>query len=74
MFGNDRPQSPVFSIPSGMYNNPFELSLSSEKGTQIYYSLDGSSPETDGILYTEPITVYDRSGEVSILRLKVCDI
>lgn len=50
--------SPVFSVSSGIYNNEFELALTADNNSDIYYSLDGTYPSANrGILYTEPITV-----------------
>ncbi len=61
-------KSPVLSHKSGFYQSAFELELSSEPGTVIYYTLDGSIPTEQSFLYQEPIHVYDRSGEENIYR------
>ncbi len=53
--------APVLSVPSGYYLEPFDLSING-KG-EIYYTTDGSSPYTSGMLYSEPISVYDRGGQ-----------
>ncbi len=52
---------PVLSVASGYYLEPFDLTISG-KG-EIYYTLDGSSPYTSGMLYSEPIPIYDRSSQ-----------
>lgn len=54
---------PVFSAPGGFYEKEFELTLSSEPGTTIYYTLDGSDPTAEANRYEAPIRVYDRSNE-----------
>ena len=38
-------EKPEFSVESGFYADEFELSLTSEPGTTIYYTLDGSDPD-----------------------------
>lgn len=55
-------QKPIltFSHESGFYNDAFYLTLSAESGT-IYYTLDGSDPTTDSLIYTEPIYIEDNS-------------
>lgn len=47
---------PRFSISGGFYSEVFELELSAITG-EIYYTLDGSSPHFDDLLYTEPILI-----------------
>ncbi len=52
----------AFSHSHGFYTNPFQLTLSSSQaGTKIYYSLDGTSPEDINSSsvkeYTTPITI-----------------
>ena len=49
---------PVFSHDGGQYSEPFELTLSSVEGAQIYYTRDGTEPSLEnGILYTNPIAI-----------------
>lgn len=59
---------PVFSAPAGFYDGEFDLTLTSEPGTTIYYTLDCSEPTTDSIRYDTPIHVYDRSNDANVLR------
>lgn len=48
----------TFSVQSGSYHEAFELTLSAENGTQIYYTTDESYPSPDnGMLYETPIPV-----------------
>ncbi len=50
-------QEPRLSVESGFYGEPFELVMTAEAGESIYYTLDGSDPDLDGILYRGPVTV-----------------
>lgn len=54
-------ESPVFSADSGFYEDPFLLELKTTGKGRIYYTLDGSEPTTESILYTEPISIFDAS-------------
>ncbi len=52
--------SPDFSLPAGYYNSEQQLSLSSQTGDIIYYSLDGSDPSDQSMVYSGPISLtYD---------------
>lgn len=46
-----------FSVDSGEIPFTEKLELQCLSADEIYYTLDGSDPRTDGILYTEPISV-----------------
>lgn len=57
-----------FTKPSGFYDEPVELEFTcGVADAQIYYTLDGSEPENTDTLYTEPLTLYDRSAEENLL-------
>lgn len=70
-------EAPVFSHESGNYDDAFELTLSAEEGTTIYYSTDGSDPTPkDGagsssssqiFEYENEISIHDRTGEPNVL-------
>jgi hypothetical protein len=47
--------SPRVNVDSGAYEQILSLTLETEKGGEIYYTLDGSKPEEKGIYYEEPI-------------------
>lgn len=50
--------TPNFSHSSGIYSAPFSLILSHPvSGAQIYYTLDGSHPSLNSLLYTSPIYI-----------------
>ncbi len=53
----------------GLFRGPVEVSLSSEKGTTVYYTLDGSRPSTRSSKYTKPVQ-FVRSG---VLRFFAVD-
>lgn len=60
--------TPVFSADSGFYDSEFDLTITSEEGTRIYYTLDGSNPTAKSDQYTGPIHVYNKSGEPNRFR------
>ena len=50
---------PKFSRISGTYHDYLEIELSSTSGLDIYYTLDGSDPATNGKKYISPISLRD---------------
>lgn len=67
--------SPTFSKESGNYKEGFQLTLTAEAGTTIYYSTDGSVPTPERLAegdaniftYSAPILIKDRTGEANVL-------
>ncbi|WP_028508833.1 CotH kinase family protein [Ruminococcus sp. NK3A76] len=61
--------APEFSKASGMYADSFELTLSTDEGNKIYYTLDGTDPTTSDtrIEYTGALTIKNRSSEKAVL-------
>lgn len=59
---------PTFSASSGFYGTNFSLALSSEIGTEIYYTLDGSDPTNSDTaqLYSDSIMVQDRTNQPNL--------
>ncbi len=48
---------PEISPPGGNFLKPVVVSLKSEPGAKIYYTLDGTVPTTDDTLYQQPFTL-----------------
>ena len=61
---------PVFSANSGFYSNPFMLTLESEPGTEIYYTLDSTEPDRNSIKYEGPILIKDMTPNENVYRVK----
>ena len=61
-------EPPVLSYCSGFYDDAFELEISSNADTIIYYTLDGSIPDESSYIYENPIEVYDKSADANIWR------
>ncbi len=63
-------ERPKASVASGTYDAAFQLELSCDTTTaSIYYSLDGSVPTKDSMLYQGAITISD-STEVKAVAIK----
>ncbi len=55
---SDRSPEPVFSLPGGRYSASQTLTLTNPGTTgKIYYTIDGSEPDSNSALYSSPITV-----------------
>ena len=61
---------PEFSLKGGYYNGPQLLELTAGNGLDIYYTLDGSEPDQNSILYTEPIVLENRTYEENVLSAR----
>ena len=46
-------------IEAGTYNSPQFITLSTDEAADIYYTLDGSEPDQDAALYSDPIEVSE---------------
>ena len=57
---------PEISPRGGNFSRPVTVALSSEPGAKIYYTLDGTVPTPDDLLYEKPFTV----SEPKIVRAK----
>ena len=63
--------APEFSPEEGNFEEVQEITLTSETGGDIYYTLDGSDPSAEsGTKYTEPILLQDE-GEFEIRAVAV---
>lgn len=59
--------APTFSAKSGVYNNEFDLKIQSNSNKKIIYTTDSSEPSlSNGIEYSEPIHIYDKTNETNI--------
>jgi hypothetical protein len=56
-------EAPTFSHSSSFFSSPIYLSLASETGSEIRYTLDGSEPNDTSLLYFDPIYLSDRIGD-----------
>ena len=45
------PETPFSDLPSGTYTGPLDLILKARPEVNIYYTLDGTDPRTNGTLY-----------------------
>lgn len=61
-------ETPVFSAESGFYEEEFSLNIQANEGEKIYYTLDGSIPNKNAILYTEEILVKNVSDNPNVYR------
>jgi hypothetical protein len=51
-------QAPTFSVARGFYKNPISLEITSNNHLdKIYYSRNGSVPDSSAILYDDPIVI-----------------
>ncbi|MBO4310247.1 MAG: chitobiase/beta-hexosaminidase C-terminal domain-containing protein [Lachnospiraceae bacterium] len=62
-------RKPDFSYDEGEYDDILYLEISSGMNGYIYYTMDGSDPTEESILYTEP--VYLESGDYDIKAIFV---
>jgi len=61
---------PEFSVPAGFYTEPFSLALSTnEEGAEIYYTLDGTTPTGESLLYSTPITITSRKDASNLISM-----
>jgi len=64
---------PVFSHKSGLYQDPFRLTLTTREGLKIYYSIDGSIPDPSKVdevrvfTYSKSIDIKNRNGQPNLL-------
>lgn len=54
------------SNQGGFYKSDFQLTVRPQDGVQVFYTTDGSTPNSASIRYSSPITI---KGEVSTIRL-----
>jgi hypothetical protein len=67
------PTAPVASISDGIFESPVVVEILSTTrldDTQVHYTLDGTEPNSQSLMYTEPITIPGL-GTVSISAIAV---
>lgn len=60
----------TFSRESGFYEEPFYLEIYAPPGTEIYYTLDGSDPDENALLYTGPIRIEDATNDDNVYSMR----
>lgn len=64
------PAPPEFSHGAGFYHEPFSLELSHpDPEVVLYYTLDGSLPDTTSLRYTGPLPIEDRSAQENLYSM-----
>lgn len=71
MFQSYMAMEPEFSYVEGTYAEVIPLKLSSNTSGTIYYTMDGSKPDTDSMVYTAPL--FLETGEYTISAFFVND-
>lgn len=71
MFQSYLAMEPEFSYVEGTYAEVIPLKLSSNTSGTIYYTMDGSKPDTSSMVYTAPL--FLETGEYTISALFVND-
>ena len=56
----------LFSYPAGFYESDIDLSINSLLGDSIYYTIDGSEPTTQSLVYTSKLRLKNKSNQPNI--------
>ena len=67
-------KEPSFSVEEGTYSEVKTLVLRSDNNNEIYYTVDGSDPITNGILYTGPFDLEYGSYTIKAVAINDYDI
>ncbi len=65
----------VFGENSTYYSNDLTLTIKAPEGAKVYYTLDGRMPNSDSLVYTEPLMFAARGGSFPVaytLRAVAC--
>ena len=52
-------EAPVFDLAEGCYAEAQTLTITGPEGAELYYSLDGSAPDEESLLYEAPIQLTE---------------
>lgn len=63
-------ESPVFSKEPGEYTEYITVEIEGSSDTDIYYTLDGSEPDKDSVLYEEPVEIK-KQGEITLKAVAI---
>lgn len=63
-------EEPVFSHVGGFYDSGFNLSINAPSGTKVYYTTDGSVPDSNSTAYTSPIAISDITSQPNYLSAR----
>ncbi|MDE6034785.1 MAG: CotH kinase family protein [Ruminococcus sp.] len=63
-------EKPTLSHESGFYEKDFMLTIDVPAGTTVYYTTDGSVPDTDSQQYNAHIRVCDKSDSPNVLSAR----
>ncbi len=63
-------QEPVFSQQGGFYDSGFELNITVPDGTKVYYTTDGSIPDSNSQQFTSPIAITDITSQPNKLSAR----
>lgn len=56
---------PVFSEPSGFYEGALDVEIHAQSGVQIYYTIDGSTPDASSMKYEGPLHLTDATSQAN---------
>jgi tetratricopeptide (TPR) repeat protein len=71
LFEDYRVAAPEFDLEEGTFDEAKELTLSSEVGYDIFYTLDGGDPSVKGVRYTEPIVLDENNKTYTVMAVCV---
>ena len=70
LYSQTPPDAPAFSHAGGFYTQGFDLVLSGDgDDILIYYTLDGSEPDSSSRLYENAINIESRAGEANDISM-----
>lgn len=63
LLDREKAEAPVFSLPSGFYEGTVQLEIYAQPGTEIYYTIDGSTPDETSMHYEGPLVLTDATSQ-----------